>query len=77
MKKYFTQKNNFCITNKKSNQFDFIIIQELFFWVKHNEASLVQNVLLFSELHDVKTEGSTSCKELFDKQCPLVYYRKK
>ena len=36
-----------------------------------------EHVLLFSELHDVKTEGSTSCKELLGKQCPLVYYRKK
>ena len=30
-------------------------------------------VLLFSQLHDVKTEGSTSGRELFDKQCPLVH----
>ena len=34
-------------------------------------------VLLFSELHDVKTERNMSCKELFDKQCTLEEYRKK
>ena len=33
-------------------------------------------VLLFSEFDDVKTEANMSCKELFDKQCPLVQYRK-
>ena len=32
-------------------------------------------VLLFSEFHDIKTETSMSCKELFDKQCLLVQYR--
>ena len=32
---------------------------------------------MFSELHEVKTEGSMSCKELFDKHYPLVYYWKK
>ena len=26
--------------------------------------------------HDVKTEANTGSKELFDKQCPLVQYRK-
>ena len=31
---------------------------------------------LFTEFHDVKTERSMSCQELFDKQCPLVQYRK-
>ena len=31
---------------------------------------------MFPELHDVKTETSISCKELFDKQSPLVQYRK-
>ena len=34
-------------------------------------------VLLFTELDDVKTEGSTSCKGLFDKQCPFVYNSEK
>ena len=33
-------------------------------------------VLLFSEFHDLKTEASMSCKELSDKHCPLVQYRK-
>ena len=28
------------------------------------------------KLHDVKAETSMSCKELFDKQCPLVQYLK-
>ena len=34
-------------------------------------------LLLFSELQNVKTERSMSCKELFDKQYPFVQYRKK
>ena len=34
-------------------------------------------VVLFSELHDEKTERSMSCKELFNKQCPFIQYRKK
>ena len=33
-------------------------------------------VLLFFKFYDVKTETSMSCKELFDKQCPLVQYLK-
>ena len=32
----------------------------------------VEYVLLFSEFHDVKTETSMSCKELFDKQSPIA-----
>ena len=30
----------------------------------------------FFEFHDVKTEASLSCKERFDKQCPLVQHIK-
>ena len=30
----------------------------------------------FPEFHDVKTEISMSCKELFDKQCLVEQYRK-
>ena len=64
--------------NKIKESLILFIIQKLFFWVKHNETSPVQNkFFLFSELHDVKTERNMSCKELFDKQCPLVQYRKK
>ena len=52
------------------------LYRNYFFWLKHNEPSLVQNVLLFSEFHVIKTEASTSCEKLFDKQSPLVKYRK-
>ena len=44
-----------------------------FFWVKQWSLTCAGYTLLFSELHDVKTERSMSCKE----QCPLLQYREK
>ena len=38
--------------------------------------TFAEYVLLFSEFHNVNKETSMSCKELLDKQCPLVQYRK-
>ena len=46
-------------------------IQKLFFRVNHSEASLLQNMFF-----RICTHASMSCKELFDKHCPLAQYRK-
>ena len=49
------------------------ITQKLFFLIKtQSSLACVEYVLLLSEFHDVKKETSMSCKELFDKQCPLL-----
>ena len=47
----------------KSNQFDFIHYTEITFLSKPQRSlTCAEYVLLFSELHDVKTERNMSCK---------------
>ena len=51
-----------------SNQFDFIHYTKIIFLSKPQWGlTFVEYALLFSEFHDVKTETSMSCEELFDK----------
>ena len=63
--------------NKIKPAWFYLSYRNYFLSKAHWSLTDTEYVLLFSELHDVKAEGSTSCKEIFDKQCPLLYYRKK
>ena len=60
----------------QSNQFDFIHYAEIFLSKTQWRLTCVEYVLLFSGLHDVKTERGMRCKELFDKQFTLVRIEK-
>ena len=74
---FYSKKKKICLMNKIRPVWFYSLDRNYFFWVKHNETSLVQNMLFcFFKFHDVKTEISMSCKELFDEQCPLVQYIK-
>ena len=57
----FTKKNNFCITNK---------IKLPWFY------SLYRNYVFEFNTMKPQTETSMGCKELFDKQCPLLQHKK-
>ena len=48
----------------------------IFLSKSQSRLTFAEHVLLFTEFHDEKTEASMSCREHFDKQCPLVQYRK-
>ena len=55
----------------------FYLLSEIMFLGKTQWShTCAEYVILFSEFHYVETETSMSGKELFNKQCPLVQYRK-
>ena len=74
---FLLKKKKFCLISKIRPVWFYSLDRNYFFWVKHNETSLVQNMLFcFFKFHDVKTEISMSCKELCDEQCSFVQYIK-